>query len=100
LRYSPARSPGFEAALEGIFTDKLYVNERNVDAAPSAAIANARIGYAQQVGAARFEAYARVNNLFDRRYVGSVIVGDTNNRFFEPAPGRNWFVGLNVDVAI
>jgi hypothetical protein len=25
-----------------------------------------------------------------------VIVGDSNGRFFEPAPGRNWFVGANV----
>ena len=31
---------------------------------------------------------------------GSVIVGDTNGRFFEPAPGRNWFVGVNVDVSL
>jgi len=42
----------------------------------------------------------RVNNVFDRRYAGSVIVGDTNGRFFEPAPGRNWFIGASIDVAI
>jgi iron complex outermembrane receptor protein len=32
--------------------------------------------------------YASVDNLADRRYVGSVIVNKTNSRFFEPAPGR------------
>jgi iron complex outermembrane receptor protein len=42
----------------------------------------------------------RVNNLLDRTYAGSVIVGDSNGRFFEPAPGRNWFAGINVDVAL
>ena len=41
-----------------------------------------------------------INNVFDRRYAGSVIVGDTNGRFFEPAPGRNWFIGASIDVAI
>ena len=34
-----------------------------------------------------------VDNLFDRRYAGSVIVNEGNARFFEPAPGRTWTIG-------
>lgn len=30
----------------------------------------------------------QLNNLFDRRYVGSVIVNESNGRYFEPASGR------------
>ncbi|HQR03451.1 MAG TPA: hypothetical protein PK974_05000 [Rhodocyclaceae bacterium] len=33
---------------------------------------------------------------FDLAYIGSVIVGDTNSRYYEPAPGRNWVVGGSV----
>ena len=40
----------------------------------------------------------RVNNIADVKYVGSVIVNDTNGRYYEPAPGRNWFVGMSVDI--
>ena len=40
-------------------------------------------------------AFARVDNLFDRKYVGSVIVNDGNSRFFEPAPGRSWLASAN-----
>ena len=29
----------------------------------------------------------------DRRYAGSVIVNESNGRYFEPAPGRTWMVG-------
>ncbi len=36
--------------------------------------------------------FVRINNLFDRRYVGSVIVDDSNGRYFEPAPGFNVLV--------
>jgi iron complex outermembrane receptor protein len=36
-----------------------------------------------------------VNNLFDRNYIGSVIVGDSNRRYYEPAPGRNWVLGVS-----
>jgi hypothetical protein len=39
---------------------------------------------------------ARVDNLFDREYVGSVIVNESNGRYYEPAPGRNYGVGLSV----
>ncbi|HVO89794.1 MAG TPA: TonB-dependent receptor [Casimicrobiaceae bacterium] len=100
LAYAPHGRDGFQAAIEAQYTDKLYVNERNVDAAPAYTIANARVSYTQRLGRATVEGFARLNNMFDRRYVGSVIVGDTNGRFFEPAPERNWFVGLNIDVAL
>jgi iron complex outermembrane receptor protein len=77
------------------------VNEQNSDAAPAYAVANARLGFSGPWGAAAtWQVFVRVNNLFDRRYAGSVIVGDSNGRYFEPAPGRNWFVGANVDVRL
>jgi iron complex outermembrane receptor protein len=40
-------------------------------------------------------AFLRVDNVFDKRYVGSVIVNEGSGRFFEPAPGRSWAVGLD-----
>jgi iron complex outermembrane receptor protein len=63
-------------------------------------VINARVGFSQTTGAVTWKGYARINNLFDRSYAGSVIVGDTNGRFFEPAPGRNWFVGIGVDMRL
>jgi iron complex outermembrane receptor protein len=33
--------------------------------------------------------------VFDLAYVGSVIVNEGNARYFEPAPGRQWLVGLD-----
>jgi iron complex outermembrane receptor protein len=100
LAWVPGRWSGLDAALEAVYVDKLYVNDRNTDAAPAYAVMNARIGFAQAAGSATWRQFVRVNNLFDRNYAGSVIVGDTNGRFFEPAPGRNWFVGASVDVRL
>ncbi len=41
-----------------------------------------------------------VGNLFNKRYIGSLIVNDASGasntgqgRYFEGAPGRNWIVG-------
>ena len=100
VAWAPGGLTGPSAAVEAQYVDKLYVNDRNSDAAPSFAVVNVRMGYAQTVGAATWRAFARVNNLFDRNYAGSVIVGDTNGRFFEPAPGRNWFAGASVEVRL
>jgi iron complex outermembrane receptor protein len=40
------------------------------------------------------ELLGRVDNLTNRQYAGSVIVADTNGRFYEPAPGRNALASL------
>jgi len=100
LAWIPGRWSGLDTALEVQYVDKLYVNERNTDAAPAYAVMNARLGFSQSMGSAKWSEFVRVNNLFDRNYAGSVIVGDGNGRFFEPAPGRNWFVGARVDVKL
>ena len=39
----------------------------------------------------------RLDNLLDRHYVGSVIVGDGNGRYYEAAPGRSWYAGAGVE---
>lgn len=41
----------------------------------------------------------RVDNLLDRRTLGSVIVNDANGRYFEPAPGRGGWIGLAFEPA-
>ena len=37
-----------------------------------------------------------VNNLFDESFNASIVPNAQANRFFEPAPGRNWHVGGSV----
>ncbi|MCC2963586.1 TonB-dependent receptor [Massilia sp. IC2-278] len=84
------------AALETIATGKVNPDDANAATpAPGYGIVNARVQARQEVGEWRFKQFARLNNLFDRDYVGSVIVGDSNRRFYEPAPGRNWVLGVS-----
>mgnify|MGYP006968057226 CR=1 FL=1 len=40
-------------------------------------------------------AFARLENVLDQAYIGSVIVNDGNGRFFEPAPGRTWLASAS-----
>ena len=57
---------------------------------------NLRLSLVQPIGRWTFREFLRVDNLADRRYVGSVIVNEGNRRFFEPAPGRALHAGLRI----
>ncbi len=87
---------GLHAGLDVRYSDRIYVNDLNSDAAPSYTVAGANIGYNWNMKDWSVKTFARVDNLFDKDYSGSVIVNESNNRFFEPAEGRNWSVGLSV----
>jgi len=99
LNWTPGGFYGFSAAAEVQYVGRIYTNDRNTAFAPAYTIGNARIGFAQVAGNTRISEYVRVNNVANVNYIGSVIVGDTNGRYFEPAPGRNWFAGVSVNVA-
>jgi iron complex outermembrane receptor protein len=43
----------------------------------------------------RLTEFVRVDNLFDKNYVGSVIVNEGNGRYYEPSPRRNMTVGFS-----
>lgn len=88
---------GFYAGLDTQFMDKVYVNDINSDAAASYTVASIYTGYAWKLADWGINGFARVDNLFDKNYAGSVIVNDANKRFFEPADGRNWSAGISIN---
>ncbi|MEO7581216.1 MAG: TonB-dependent receptor [Massilia sp.] len=90
------KADDLSTALEGIATSKVYADEANREIpAPGYGLLNARVQAHQDLGKWRVKQFARLNNLLDRQVVGSVIVGDTNKRFYEAAPGRNWALGAS-----
>lgn len=93
------RSHGLYGGVDVQYMDKVYVNDTNSDAAPSYSVTSANVGYAWVMGDWKVNSFARVDNLFDKNYAGSVIVNDSTQpvgRYFEPADGRNWSAGLRV----
>jgi iron complex outermembrane receptor protein len=89
------RPLGFSTTLETQGRGKIYADDRNSDAAAGYWVANWRAGFEQESRHWRFSEFARLDNLANRAYVGSVIVNEANSRFFEPAPGRTAYVMFN-----
>jgi iron complex outermembrane receptor protein len=86
----------YGAALETVANGRVYAEDTNTaQPAPGYTIFNARAQASQQWGGWKIKEFVRLNNLFDKQYVGSVIVGDANRRFYEGAQGRNWVLGVS-----
>jgi iron complex outermembrane receptor protein len=55
-----------------------------------------RAGWEGRWGAYRLAPFLAVQNVFDERYIGSVSVNAQFGRYFEPAPGRNALLGVEI----
>jgi iron complex outermembrane recepter protein len=89
---------GFSTALEARYTSKVFANDLNTEFAPSSTIFSTRASFQQTMGRWKITEYARIENIFDESYIGSVRINEySGRRYFEPAPGRNWIMGVKAN---
>ena len=79
---------GLTVTLETIGRARIYANDLNSQSTDGYWIGNLSAGVEQAHGAWLFSTFARFDNLTNHRYVGSVIVNESNSRYFEPGSGR------------
>ncbi|NUS38141.1 MAG: TonB-dependent receptor [Lysobacter sp.] len=97
LRWSP--DGDVDVFLQGDATARLYADDANTEWAPGHATLDLGVERHWRVGGRRLTAFVRIDNLLDRRAIGSVIVDEANGRYFEPAPGRGGWIGLALEPA-
>jgi len=85
---------GWRAALKGDYVGSVPVNDLNTDSAPSYFVMSADVGYGFTISSGQLRTFFSIDNLFDRKYAGSVIVNDGNGRYFEPALDRTFMLGV------
>ena len=61
---------------------------------------NVRATWSGSVRGWRVEPFAAVQNALDSRYAGAITLNGAFGRVFEPAPGRNWYAGIEVTAPI
>jgi iron complex outermembrane recepter protein len=84
----------FEIGVEGRAAGSMAANDLNAAYAGGYGIMNLRAIARQETGHWLISEFARVDNVFDRSYVGSVIVNQAASQFYESEPRRNWLVGI------
>ncbi|ENQ2786473.1 TPA: TonB-dependent receptor [Klebsiella pneumoniae] len=92
--YQPEQ--GWYAGSDIRYMSEIMANDENTAKAPSWTVVGLTTGYKWSYGRMDMDLFGRIDNLFDREYVGSVIVNESNGRYYEPAPGRNYGIGLNL----
>jgi len=81
-------------ALEANASSDTVVNDLATERAPGYTVLNLEAGRRWTLPGGDLRAFARLDNLLDQAYIGSVIVNDGNGRFYEPGPDRRASVGL------
>ncbi len=92
--YQPEQ--GWYAGSDIRYMSDIMANDENTAKAPSWTVVGLTTGYKWSYGRMDMDLFGRIDNLFGREYVGSVIVNESNGRYYEPAPGRNYGIGLNL----
>ncbi|EPO4912996.1 MULTISPECIES: TonB-dependent receptor PqqU [Citrobacter] len=94
LGYVP--DEGWYAGTDARYMGDIMADDHNTAKAPSYTVVGLNTGYKFNYSNLTVDVFGRVDNLFDKEYVGSVIVNESNGRYYEPAPGRNYGVGVNL----
>lgn len=82
--------------------DERYANNANTAKAGAYVLSDLRFGYSHRVGDFEFSPFVGINNLFAEEYIDNLRINHTGNpgRFFEPAPKRNAYGGLQISYHI
>ena len=94
LRYGGER--GFGAALEASYLARVAVNDFNTEYAPGYGLLGASASYQWRPPGWQLRLYARADNLFDRRYVGALVINDNFGRYYLPGAGRGAWLGFSI----
>jgi iron complex outermembrane receptor protein len=77
------------------YVARVYADDANLNSAGGYELIGLSTDYTQSLGTGELRAFARLDNLANRRYAGSVIVNNTSAQYFEAGPGRALLVGLS-----
>lgn len=83
------------AAVEAQHAGRLAVNNANTAWARAYTILNARVAFRPPTSLS-MEPVLGVDNVFDRTWVSNVVVNAAGGRYYEPGPGRTYYVGLRM----
>lgn len=91
-----ATEGGFYARLEARYSGELYADNANTVEVDRYTVANLRVSHEIEHRDWIVQPYFGVNNLFDERYTSHIRTNAFGSRYYEPAPERNAYLGIDV----
>lgn len=92
---------GFYADADHTISTSVAADDANTIIVPAwgAGVTNLRLGWSGNTGGLRLAPFLGLNNLWDRRYIGSVTLNGVGGRVIEPAPRRVVYLGTEIGYA-
>ena len=95
-----AAKQGLRLGVELVQAGRIYANDTNTESADGHTVFNLSASQRWSLGKGALTAYARINNVGDERYVGSVIVNQSSSQYYEPGLPQNWTLGLSLNLPL
>lgn len=86
----------FYANLTYQYSDEIPLNDENTVYSEAYQVLHTRIGYQRGTPKTDYEFFVGVNNLFNKQYSLGNDLNAFGQRYFQPAPERSFYVGLNL----
>jgi iron complex outermembrane receptor protein len=101
LRAHPAIGRGAWAEVQQTYSSSTLVGDTVRASAANARTPDwwatqLRLGWEGEVDGMRVAPFLGVTNVFNHRYVASVVINAARDRYYEPAPGRQVYLGLSL----
>lgn len=87
---------GFYAIWNTTYTGELYADNANDTRVGSSSVSDIRVGHNGFYDDWEISSFLGVNNLFDEEYNSNIRINAFGDRYFEPAPEQNAFIGITV----
>ncbi|MDX1588082.1 MAG: TonB-dependent receptor [Oleiphilaceae bacterium] len=87
---------GWYALVDTLLVSHVFAEDGNNERVAGYGLLNTRAGRRFTLAGRTVEAYLAINNLTDKEYFSNVRVNASNDNFFEPAPDRNLFAGVEL----
>jgi len=93
----PSKPPkGTQVELDLLARSGIWANDTNVDYASGFAILNLKLRHAFKVSNFENMIYLGLDNLANKKTIGSVIVNQASGQFYEPGLNRNFSLGVQI----
>lgn len=87
---------GIRAEVEFTWVDAFPVDDGNTASDVSRRVLDLRLGWEGRIGGWELEPFVGLDNVLDERYNASVVPNAFGGNYYEPAPGRRAFGGVEV----
>jgi iron complex outermembrane receptor protein len=91
---------GTRLAVELVHSGRIFADDLNTAWADGRTVFNLSASQRWAMDKTAVTLYARLNNVSDERFVGSVIVNQSSKQFYEPGLPKNWMLGISVSAPL